>query len=325
MDEKEDIVLDIKDPSKEDLSHIDDSYTLESDDKILSDILACDTTDVIKQHLADLKGYKRLTAEEEIELAKRKSEGDEEARKQLILCNYRLVISRAKKLYGVPNLERSHGVVEFLDYVSWGEQGLVKAVDKFDYKAGTKFSTYATYWIDCYIQKNAKENTSLIALPANVVALASKIRKIVNEQGEMTPEQVWEFLKASEDKITLNAVKNAMTSNFYIDSLDRPTNEDNDTTLLDKGSYINQDINSVVTWMNNEENKKMVEELLSNLSPKEQIVVKLRCGIDDDNGLTFDEIGKRLNMSKQATSQIFHKAVEKLKKKAIRKDNNGKN
>lgn len=269
-----------------------------------------DTVDsAIKHYLRFLDKQKLLTPEEERELARRyKDEADEEAKKKLINSNLRLVVSIAKKF--------SNRGILFLDLIQEGNLGLIKSVEKFEYRLGYKFSTYATWWIKQAITRAIYEKIKLIRIPNHVVDKLNQLKKVKQQltqtlKREPTIEELAQELNASEKKI-----KNLIRLSQEVISLDTPTG-DKDGNVL--GDFVEAPIETPEDKAFDKMLKKEIEKALQNLEEKERNVIIWRFGLYDGNPLTLEEIGKKLSVTRERVRQIENKALNKLKRLANRK------
>lgn len=277
-----------------------DFFVSQSDDDILKGV---NIDDPVRMYLKEIGKVALLTANEEVELAKRMQDGDEEAKKRLAEANLRLVVSIAKRYVG-------RGML-FLDLIQEGNLGLIKAVEKFDYTKGFKFSTYATWWIRQAITRAIADQARTIRIPVHMVETINKLirikRQLLQELGrdatpeeialemEMEPEKVREILKIAQEPV----------------SLETPIGEEEDSHL---GDFIPDDEvqapSDVATFT-------LLREQLSNvlhtLTDREQKVLRLRFGLDDGRARTLEEVGKEFDVTRERIRQIEAKALRKLR------------
>ncbi len=259
--------------------------------------------DPVRMYLKEIGKVPLLTSEEETELAKQVEAGSEEAKKKLAEANLRLVVSVAKRYVG-------RGM-QFLDLIQEGNLGLIKAVEKFDYRKGYKFSTYATWWIRQAITRAIADQARTIRIPVHMVETINRLirtsRQLVQELGrEPTPEELSQRLNISVEK-----VNEVMKISQEPVSLETPVGEEDESHL---GDFI-QDDNMPVPA---EEAAHMLlteqlEEVLSTLSEREEKVLRLRFGLDDGRARTLEEVGKEFNVTRERIRQIEAKALRKLK------------
>lgn len=300
----------IEDSGKEDdlLLGDDDDIILSEEDEveIIDDVDVLEgvsTEDPVRMYLKEIGNVPLLSTEEEIELAKRVEEGDEAAKKKLTEANLRLVVSIAKKYVG-------RGM-PFLDLIQEGNMGLMKAVDKFDYSKGYKFSTYATWWIRQAITRAIADQARTIRIPVHMVETINKLirvsRQLLQELGrEPTPEEI-----AEEMNMPVDRVREILKISQEPVSLETPIGEEEDSHL---GDFI-QDDNVPVpadaaafTLL-----KEQLVEVLSTLTDREQKVLRLRFGLDDGRARTLEEVGKEFNVTRERIRQIEAKALRKLR------------
>ena len=259
--------------------------------------------DPVRMYLKEIGKVPLLSAEEEIELAKRMEEGDEAAKKRLAEANLRLVVSIAKRYVG-------RGML-FLDLIQEGNLGLIKAVEKFDYRKGYKFSTYATWWIRQAITRAIADQARTIRIPVHMVETINKLirvsRQLLQELGrEPQPEEIAERMDMSVDR-----VREILKISQEPVSLETPIGEEEDSHL---GDFI-QDDNVPVpadaaafTLL-----KEQLVEVLSTLTDREQKVLRLRFGLDDGRARTLEEVGKEFSVTRERIRQIEAKALRKLR------------
>ncbi len=259
--------------------------------------------DPVRMYLKEIGKVPLLTAEEEIDLAKRMEKGDEVAKKRLAEANLRLVVSIAKRYVG-------RGML-FLDLIQEGNLGLIKAVEKFDYTKGYKFSTYATWWIRQAITRAIADQARTIRIPVHMVETINKLirvsRQLLQELGrEPTPEEI-----AAEMNLPVERVREILKISQEPVSLETPIGEEEDSHL---GDFI-QDDNVPVpaeaaafTLL-----KEQLVEVLETLTDREQKVLRLRFGLDDGRARTLEEVGKEFNVTRERIRQIEAKALRKLR------------
>ena len=259
--------------------------------------------DPVRMYLKEIGKVPLLSADREIELAQRMEEGDEDAKKELAEANLRLVVSIAKRYVG-------RGML-FLDLIQEGNLGLIKAVEKFDYHKGYKFSTYATWWIRQAITRAIADQARTIRIPVHMVETINKLirvsRQLLQELGrEPTPEEI-----AEEMKMPVDRVREILKISQEPVSLETPIGEEEDSHL---GDFI-QDDNVPVpadaaafTLL-----KEQLIEVLGTLTEREQKVLRLRFGLDDGRARTLEEVGKEFNVTRERIRQIEAKALRKLR------------
>ena len=317
-DDLDDVDVDVEENVEDDIDMMDDDSI--SDDEDIDNIdnsfydnlnLNIDygssnvkINDPVKMYLKEIGRVPLLKADEEIEIAKRIEAGDEEAKNILISSNLRLVVSIAKKYVG-------RGML-FLDLIQEGNMGLVKAVEKFDYRKGFKFSTYATWWIRQAITRSIADQARTIRIPVHMVETINKLtrieRQLVQDLGRdptaeeiaakmegISPEKVREIKKIAMDPV----------------SLETPIGEEDDSHL---GDFI-EDKNSMSPdqYANNQLLKDEISKALSELTEREEKVLRLRFGLYDGRTRTLEEVGKEFNVTRERIRQIEAKALRKLK------------
>ena len=259
--------------------------------------------DPVRMYLKEIGKVPLLTGEEEIELAKRMEEGDEWAKQKLCEANLRLVVSIAKRYVG-------RGML-FLDLIQEGNLGLIKAVDKFDWRKGYKFSTYATWWIRQAITRSIADQARTIRIPVHMVETINKLmriqRQLLQEFGrEATPEEI-----AEEMEISVEKVREILKIAQEPVSLETPIGEEEDSHL---GDFIpDDDVPAPAEAAAFSMLKEQLVEVLDTLTEREQKVLKLRFGLDDGRARTLEEVGKQFDVTRERIRQIEAKALRKLR------------
>ncbi len=296
-------VLRISDDDDDDDILLDDEEDIEVEKIDLSVPDGVAIEDPVRMYLKEIGKVPLLSAEEEIELAKRMELGDQESKKRLAEANLRLVVSIAKRYVG-------RGML-FLDLIQEGNLGLIKAVEKFDYRKGYKFSTYATWWIRQAITRAIADQARTIRIPVHMVETINKLirvsRQLLQELGrEPTPEEI-----AEEMNMPVERVREILKISQEPVSLETPIGEEEDSHL---GDFI-QDDNVPVpadaaafTLL-----KEQLQEVLGTLTEREQKVLTLRFGLEDGRARTLEEVGKEFNVTRERIRQIEAKALRKLR------------
>lgn len=302
----EDMGIDIVGDKEEDLLLESDDEEGDEDEVNTEDLSVpkgISVDDPVRMYLKEIGKIPLLTAEEEIELAKRMEAGDETAKKRLAEANLRLVVSIAKRYVG-------RGML-FLDLIQEGNLGLMKAVEKFDYRKGYKFSTYATWWIRQAITRAIADQARTIRIPVHMVETINKLirvqRQLVQELGrDPTPEEI-----AKEMDMEVEKVREIMKIAQEPVSLETPIGEEEDSHL---GDFIEDD-NALApaeaaTYIMLRE---QLIDVLDTLTPREQKVLRLRFGLDDGRARTLEEVGKEFDVTRERIRQIEAKALRKLR------------
>ena len=292
-DTEDDIILDVEDePTEEELENIEmavpDGVSIE---------------DPVRMYLKEIGKVPLLTAEEEKELAMKMEAGDMEAKKRLAEANLRLVVSIAKRYVG-------RGML-FLDLIQEGNLGLIKAVEKFDYRKGYKFSTYATWWIRQAITRAIADQARTIRIPVHMVETINKLirvsRQLLQELGrEPQPEEI-----AEEMNMSVERVREILKISQEPVSLETPIGEEEDSHL---GDFIpDDDALAPADAASMSLLKEQLADVLKTLTPREAKVLSLRFGLDDGNPKTLEEVGKVFNVTRERIRQIEAKALRKLR------------
>ena len=288
-------------PDEEILLSEEDEVDMENIDLSVPDGISIE--DPVRMYLKEIGKVPLLSAEEEIELAQRMEDGDEDAKKRLAEANLRLVVSIAKRYVG-------RGML-FLDLIQEGNLGLIKAVEKFDYRKGYKFSTYATWWIRQAITRAIADQARTIRIPVHMVETINKLirvsRQLLQELGrEPTPEEI-----AEEMNMPVERVREILKISQEPVSLETPIGEEEDSHL---GDFI-QDDNVPVPADAAAFSllKEQLNEVLGTLTEREQKVLRLRFGLDDGRARTLEEVGKEFNVTRERIRQIEAKALRKLR------------
>ncbi|HWR18916.1 MAG TPA: RNA polymerase sigma factor RpoD [Clostridia bacterium] len=286
--------IDINDEITDDLAEVESAAT--PDDGVAID-------DPVRMYLKEIGKVPLLNAQEEIEIAQRMADGDQNAKRQLAEANLRLVVSVAKRYVG-------RGML-FLDLIQEGNLGLIKAVEKFDYRKGYKFSTYATWWIRQAITRAIADQARTIRIPVHMVETINKLirvnRQLLQEYGrEPRPDEIAREMGISEDKVR-EIIKVAQEPV----SLETPIGEEEDSHL---GDFIPDDDApapaEVAAFMLL---KEQLMEVLDTLTPREEKVLRLRFGLDDGKARTLEEVGREFNVTRERIRQIEAKALRKLR------------
>ena len=281
----------------------DDAETEELENLDLTVPEGVSLEDPVRMYLKEIGKVPLLTAEEEMELAIKMEDGDEAAKKRLSEANLRLVVSIAKRYVG-------RGM-QFLDLIQEGNLGLIKAVEKFDYRKGYKFSTYATWWIRQAITRAIADQARTIRIPVHMVETINKLirvqRQLLQEYGrEPLPEEI-----AKEMHMSLDRVREIQKIAQEPVSLETPIGEEEDSHL---GDFIQDDHipvpaeQAAFTLL-----REQISEVLDTLTERERNVLRLRFGLDDGRGRTLEEVGREFNVTRERIRQIEAKALRKLR------------
>lgn len=284
-----------------DLSDVQEEGSEDLETALSTEGIAID--DPVKVYLKEIGRVPLLSPEEEINLAIRISSGDEAAKKRLSEANLRLVVSIAKRYLG-------RGM-QFLDLIQEGNLGLIKAVEKFDYTKGFKFSTYATWWIRQAITRAIADQARTIRIPVHMVETINKVKKVssqllhsngheptadeISEQLEMAPDKVREIMRVAQEPV----------------SLETPIGEEEDSHL---GDFIpDDDAPAPQDAASHTLLKEQLADVLDTLTPREEKVLRLRFGLEDGRSRTLEEVGKEFNVTRERIRQIEAKALRKLR------------
>jgi len=291
---------DSEEPDFEDLQEVEE---VKVEDIDIGNMDGISVDDPVRMYLREIGKIPLLSYEEEIELAKKVLDGDEDAKKRLAECNLRLVVSIAKKYVG-------RGML-FLDLIQEGNMGLIKAVEKFDYRKGYKFSTYATWWIRQAITRAIADQARTIRIPVHMVETINKLirtsRHLLQQMGrEPTPEEI-----AAEMELPVERVMEIQKIAQDPVSLETPIGEEDDSHLgdfiQDEDSPAPQD-SAAYTLL-----KEQLAEVMGTLTPREEKVLRLRFGLEDGKARTLEEVGKEFMVTRERIRQIEAKALRKLR------------
>ncbi|WP_456364416.1 RNA polymerase sigma factor RpoD [Priestia aryabhattai] len=261
-----------------------------------------DVDDTVRMYLKKIGKYRILNAEEEKMLAKQILAGDEDSRKQLAQCNLRLVVSIAKKY-----INRG---LDFMDLIAEGNTGLMKAIDKFDYTKGFKFSTYATWWIRQSITRAIPDQSRLIRIPVHMYDTINRLRKYNKELTQAFGREP--SIKELSIKMELSEEKVAEIYKIALDpiSMETAIGDDEDSTL---NEFISDDRPDPDQYTKETMLKETIDDVLESLTPQEALVIRLRMGLDDGETKTLDQIGKIFDLTRERIRQIEERALRKLR------------
>lgn len=259
--------------------------------------------DGVKSYLMSIGNHPRLTFEEEKELSQRALKGDAAAINRLVECNLLLVVSVAKKYHGCG--------LPLLDLIQEGNIGLIKAAEKYDGTKGFRFSTYATYWIRQTISRALSDQSRTIRMPANMVELLNRIKKISNEMFQTLHRYPTDKEIAAALDIEIDKVQVALDMSQAISSLDMPVDDSGETCVADLISDNNAE-NPIMNLIK-EANQEIINNVLDTLSTKEAEVIRMRFGINSDKPMTLEAIGQHYGVSRERIRQIESKAIRKLR------------
>ncbi|GIK84170.1 MAG: RNA polymerase sigma factor SigA [Patescibacteria group bacterium] len=288
----------------------DSDDTLTQELETLSTLTDRSVADPVRMYLKEIGRIPLLNREDEIRLAQRVEAGDIEAKKQLTDANLRLVVSIAKKYIG-------RGMT-FLDLIQEGNKGLIRAVEKFDWTKGFKFSTYATWWIRQAITRSIADQARTIRIPVHMVETINKLmrtsRRLMQDLGrEPTPEEIGVEMEMDPDK-----VREILKISQNTTSLESPVGDGDDDSVL--GDFISDDQQlSPYEATSQQMLRENVEEVLSALSDREAKVLRMRFGLNDNKMMTLEEVGKKFGVTRERIRQIEAKALRKLKHPSRRK------
>ena len=303
--EEDDFLVALDDDLLPELDEIEELEEVTEEEMMDTDAMVdtFSTDDPVRMYLKEIGKVPLLTPDEEIDLAKRMADGDEEAKRRMAEANLRLVVSIAKRYVG-------RGML-FLDLIQEGNLGLIKAVDKFDYTKGYKFSTYATWWIRQAITRAIADQARTIRIPVHMVETINKVirvsRQLLQELGhDPTAEEIAEEMGMPVDKVR-DILKIAQEPV----SLETPIGEEEDSHLAD---FIpDEDASEPAEAASFTLLKEQLMEVLSTLTPREEKVLRLRFGLEDGRTRTLEEVGKEFNVTRERIRQIEAKALRKLR------------
>ena len=285
------------------IKHVSEDEKLKVD-AIEKMMLDASVDDPVKIYLRDIGRYQLLSAEEEVDIAKRMAYGDDEARMRLTDCNLRLVVHIAKRY-----IDRTP--LKFLDLIQEGNLGLMKAVEKFDYKKGFRFSTYATWWIRQSITRAMADQSRIVRLPVHMVETINRLLKTTKLlQQELGREQTIEEISARME-IEPEKIEEIRRISQDTTSIDTPLGDDGDGTIMDTVA------DTTIVQPEDDAYKDMLKtqllSIISSLTPREQKVIRMRYGLDDGRARTLEEVGREFKVTRERIRQIEAKALRKLR------------
>ena len=284
------------------ISVSDDCGQSRAESTVVNGALADSTTDALQLFLNEAARYPLLTAAEEVELAKRIERGDKQAKDRMINSNLRLVVSIAKKYQG-------HGVA-LLDLIQEGTIGLIRAVEKFDWRRGYKFSTYATWWIRQAVQRGVANKARTIRIPVHIVEREQRISRAERELWAKQGRDPSDAEVAKAAKLPLSQVREVRMAPRSVASLDRPLGDDDSATL---GELVPGQERGPEEELEVSLREDSLRRALAQLSDRERDVITLRYGLDGDSDpKSLEEIGRRLNLTRERVRQIETKALQRL-------------
>jgi RNA polymerase primary sigma factor len=261
--------------------------------------------DSVKIYLQQIGRVKLLTTEQEIELARRIAEGDEQAKAQLVKANLRLVVSIAKKYIG-------RGL-SFLDLIQEGNLGLIRAAEKFDYKRGFKFSTYATWWIQQSITRGIADKSRTIRLPVHMIETIGRLKKVTRDMTHELGRTPTKEELAGKMGISLSKLRLVLKATQSTISLETPLHTKDEASKI--GDFlVDESIEAPDSRVSQENLSEELEKILDSLRPRERDVLKLRFVLNDGNKRTLEEIGQLFGVSRERVRQIETRALNKLRK-----------
>lgn len=282
---------------------------MEEDAREMNESYDYDTSivlDGVKAYLKSIGNHPRLSFDQEKELSVKALAGDREAVNTLVECNLLLVVSVAKKYYGCG--------LPLLDLIQEGNLGLIKAAEKYDGSRGFRFSTYATYWIRQAISRALGDQSRTIRIPANMVELLSKVKKVSAELTQKLGRQPSDKEIAQHMGIELDKVQTVMDLAQATTSLDTPVDDEGETSMGDL--IADHSAENPLANIIKEANSQIIESILDTLGAREAEILKMRFGIIGDKAMTLEEVGAHYGLSKERIRQIENKAIRKLRNPA---------